>query len=404
MKRLLSDEAVNRGRQPEIDTLKAFCIVMMILLHAFEYIAGFDTGQFFVYKAIHFSGSFIGAAAFMICMGIGVKYSRHQEIKDFFQRGFEILTVGQLLYLIDYGIPGILGFVFENDRISLANAMLVLQTDILTFAGLAFILLGILKKLKLSDGWILVTALLMNAFNYIQYHMGLPMPESFLLRQLIGYFIDNDAETYFSLSVYFIFVAFGYYIGGIYPRIIDKKALCNRIFMFCVPPWIIYYLVRVNGLITFLPEFDSEEQYIFNFGPDAVMNCTGCLILLAVFCRLQSFIPEKLSRCIRFLSSNINQYYCISCVLVSLGVVIPEAFPGLFSTAFSILMFGVTVIVLTTLVIIINDRYLQFHLTTLKPPKKELVFFAIWLLTVAIAAYTYPKLTEYATIWNNYLQ
>ena len=27
---------VNRGRQPEIDCLKAFCIVFMILLHAYE--------------------------------------------------------------------------------------------------------------------------------------------------------------------------------------------------------------------------------------------------------------------------------------------------------------------------------------------------------------------------------
>ncbi|MBO6113265.1 MAG: hypothetical protein J6P45_09495 [Lachnospiraceae bacterium] len=403
MKRFISDKAVNRGRQPEVDILKAFCIVMMILLHAFEYITGFDTSQLPVYKAIHFSGSFVGAAAFMICMGIGVRYSRHQEVREHIKRGFELLTVGQLLYLIDYGIPGVIGFLTFGDRIALANAMLVLQDDILTFAGLAFILLGILKKLKLSDGWILVTALIMNILNFIQYHMGLPMPESFLLRQFIAFFIVNDAECYFSLSVYFIFVAFGYYIGGIYPRISDKDGLSARILMICLPPWALYYFIRVRGLIPFLPEFDSEEQNIINFGPDAVMNCIGCLMLLALFFRLQKFIPEKVSSVIYFISAHINEYYCVSCVLISFGVIIEDIFPNLLTGSFSILVYGFIVIGLTTVVIIINNRYLRLHPVTLKEPLKTVLFSCIWLLTAAIVAYVYPKLTEYATIWNNYL-
>ena len=32
----LADREVNRGRQPEIDGLKAFCVFFMILLHTFE--------------------------------------------------------------------------------------------------------------------------------------------------------------------------------------------------------------------------------------------------------------------------------------------------------------------------------------------------------------------------------
>ena len=399
----ISDKEVNKGRQMEVDTLKAFCIVMMILLHAFEYIVGYGEEKPIVYEVIHFSGSFVGAAAFMICMGIGARYSRHQEPKEYLKRGFEILTVGQLLYLIDYGIPGAIYHILSGDRSALEAAMLTLQADILTFAGFAFILLGILKKLRLSDGRILGIALIMNILNYIQYHMGLPMPDSFLLRQFIGYFINNDAECYFSLSVYFIFVAFGYYLGGIYPKISDKRGLSACVLMICVPPWAVYYFIRVQGLITFLPEFDSEEQYVFNFGPDAVMNCVGCLILLVILYRLQRFIPEGVSFCIRFLSSHINQYYCISCVLVSVGAIVEEIFPGLLSGSLAILIYGVSVIGLTTLTIIINDRYLHLHLTTLKGVKRIMAFSAIWLLTAAVVAYTYPKLTEYATIWNNYL-
>ncbi len=32
----LADHEVNKGRQPEIDCLKAFCIFFMVILHAFE--------------------------------------------------------------------------------------------------------------------------------------------------------------------------------------------------------------------------------------------------------------------------------------------------------------------------------------------------------------------------------
>ena len=40
----LSKEQVNKGRQPEIDCLKAFCIFFMIYLHAFEELAENPSG------------------------------------------------------------------------------------------------------------------------------------------------------------------------------------------------------------------------------------------------------------------------------------------------------------------------------------------------------------------------
>ena len=59
----LTDKEVNRGRQPEIDCLKAFCIVPMILLHVFEECAE-ELGL--AYDMLHVLEVLTGAAAFMM--------------------------------------------------------------------------------------------------------------------------------------------------------------------------------------------------------------------------------------------------------------------------------------------------------------------------------------------------
>ena len=72
----LADREVNRGRQPEIDCLKAFCIFFMIFLHGFEELAEQET---LVHHIITLIECLTGAGAFMLCMGIGTRYSRKQE-------------------------------------------------------------------------------------------------------------------------------------------------------------------------------------------------------------------------------------------------------------------------------------------------------------------------------------
>ena len=101
----LADRAVNKGRQPEIDCLKAFCIFFMIFLHAFEELAEEATA---VYHFITIVECLTGAGAFMLCMGIGTRYSRKQAPMDYLRRGFELLTVGQALNLARDAVPNLI--------------------------------------------------------------------------------------------------------------------------------------------------------------------------------------------------------------------------------------------------------------------------------------------------------
>ena len=155
----LADRDVNRGRQPEIDCLKAMCIVPMILLHTYENCAAEPEGIFHVLRVLE---TLTGAAAFMLCMGLGMRYSRHQSPKEYVQRGFELLTLGQLLNLLRDAIPCLIAWWCTGDSVLLANSLLVIQSDVLSFAGIAFLLLAVFSRLKVRGGTVFAVGLGMN--------------------------------------------------------------------------------------------------------------------------------------------------------------------------------------------------------------------------------------------------
>ena len=184
----------------------------------------------------------------------------------------------------------------------------------MTFAGFAFMLLALFKKLKLSDAAIVVIGIGMNAFAFVLSRF-FRTTGSFLLDQLLGYLVVTDAESYFALCCYFVFVAFGYALGGIYPRIKDKDALSSRVLMICGPIAIGYYLLRAFVPVPLLPAFGSPEMYMMKPVTDALANVLMSLALLALFHKLLGH--RETPKLVSHLSGHINQYYCMSYVLLT---------------------------------------------------------------------------------------
>ena len=397
--RYLADHAVNSGRQAEIDCLKAFCIFFMIFLHTFEECAE-DGGA--VYYAITLIECLTGAGAFMLCMGIGACYSRRQTPRDWLKRGFELLTVGQALYLARDSVPSLIAWWVRGEEIFLSASLLIVQADIMTFAGFAFLLLALLKRLKVSDVAIVGIGIGMNAFAFVL-SLFFRTTSNFLLDQLLGYFIVTNAESYFSLCSYFVFVAFGYALGGVYPRIQDKDALSSRVLLVCGPAAIGYYLLRAFVPIPPLPAFDSKEMYIMKPLTDALGNVLMSLVLLALFHKLLHH--REAPKLVRHLSGHINQYYCLSYVLLTpMGTLLMATRNELLPGTLLPLLYGLAVLVVCYVCISWTDRRkLPTSIAGLKTPWKAVAFTAVWLATIAIVAYVYPRITAYATVWNDYL-
>ena len=397
---LFAKEKVNRGRQPEIDMLKATCILCMIVLHCFEELGCDDN---VVYSFVDWMCAFLGAAAFMFCMGLGMRYARNQQPGYLAARGFELLTVGQLLNLLRNALPNLIAWWVKGEQFFIANALLVMQADILSFAGLAFLLLALMKRLKLSDGAILAAGFVMNVAALL-ISDPVPAPSSFLISQMLGYFVLTNAEAYFPLASYFVFVAAGYWAGGWYPRIRDKNALANRVLLAGLPLCVAYYALRMNDLIPGLPEFYSYRQYILQPGPDALATMLVSAVFMAVSWRVIDRFGGRLPGFFTHLSVNITQYYCVSYMFIMPLQTLLIAIRGTLLTGRLIpILVALAIIAACRFVIELNNRRLHWHVATLTGTGRRVVFAAIWILSIAVVAYACPRIETYATFWNDYL-
>ena len=406
--RFFSDSKVNAGRQQELDLLKALCVVGMIFVHVL-----LDLGKKVMPGVVDdYLTEFFGGATFMISMGIGMCYMRRQTPSSYLIRGFGLLTIGQFLNILRNCLPNLIGYWVTGRQFFISNSLLIIQADILTFAGLSFFLMALFKRLRLKNGTILLISVVMSLIALFMWR-ALPAPyswsvkpthDSYLVSQMLAFFVITNAESYFPLFCYFVFVAFGYFIGGYYPRIRDKDALANRIMAVCFPLAAIYYVCRFTMKMSFLPELGSDLQYSMKPTPDAIATCLFTLGFLALLYKFVKLIGGKLPGFVTHFSTNINSYYCLSYLFILPVQTVLIALTGqLFPGKIIPIVYSFFVVFACYALIELNDRYWHIHFVTLKGAKMIVFTVSVWIATVAIIVYAYPRITEFANIWNEYL-
>ena len=395
---IFSKEKVNMGHQCEIDYLKALGVFLMVETHYFD---EFSPGYFS--EIIYFLSFILGAAGFMLLMGIGMQYSRYHAPKNYIARGIGLLTMGQLLNLLRDCLPNLLAYWATGKNVFISRALQVIEADILPFAGLSFFLLAFMKTLKLSSGTILIISLIMNIAAYPLFNI-MESPKNFLLSQFLGFFVLTDAESFFPLCSYFVFVAFGYWLGDLYQHMTNKDKFYNLVLIICLPLVTIYYYFRSHYDIPYLPEYFSDEHYCLCPGPDAIASCMTNLIALALFYKLDEMLGGKTPEFVTHAGKNLNQYYIISCIIIFHSCIYIIATKGEHAPkeVKAPTFFSLMVIVICRITIDMNDKYIGFTITKLKKPKQNIVFALVWILSIISVIYIYPKVEVYSTFWNNY--
>ena len=395
---IFSKEKVNMGHQCEIDYLKALGVFLMVETHYYD---EFSPGYFS--EIIYFLSFILGAAGFMLLMGIGMQYSRYHAPKNYIARGIGLLTMGQLLNLLRDCLPNLLAYWATGKNVFISRALQVIEADILPFAGLSFFLLAFMKTLKLSSGTILIISLIMNIAAYPLFNI-MESPKNFLLSQFLGFFVLTNAESFFPLCSYFVFVAFGYWLGDLYQHMTNKDKFYNLVLIICLPLVTIYYYFRSHYDIPYLPEYFSDEHYCLCPGPDAIASCMTNLIALALFYKLDEMLGGKTPEFVTHAGKNLNQYYIISCIIIFHSCIYIIATKGEHAPkeVKAPTFFSLMVIVICRITIDMNDKYIGFTITKLKKPKQNIVFALVWILSIISVIYIYPKVEVYSTFWNNY--
>jgi len=314
MGKLFSNEPVNTGRQVELDLAKCLAIFFMIFLHCMMVSTGFDNNiSLYMQRAIgQLLGGPFAAPVFMFAMGVGIVYSRNQDPIYLIKRGFRLMLLGLVVNIGEFFLPHYLAgkLLGKWDIFPIAGGLLLFCVDILAFAGMAMMLIGALKKLKLTARMMVIIALIFSVIGWLlRFHdFG-----SNVANLIAGYFVGSAGGfTAFPLFPWFIFPTSGMLFGEYYLRCNNKKKLL------CLWPVGLVISVAYFVISWFQPEgFLSETHHYYFMTTIDAMFCLICIYGVIGMCyTITTALPDSANKFFSKTSSNLNALYVIQWFLI----------------------------------------------------------------------------------------
>lgn len=310
IKNCFGHEIINTGRQHELDMAKGFAIVFMIWTHVFEELTPNTEGILTTLVRNIFGGPF-AAPIFMICLGIGISYSKRNTAKDLLKRGVSLLGIGLLLNVIRFVLPDLVKYALTNESTYLYDIFSLFSVDILQFAGLAFIFLSLTKKLKLKHAALLFIGVIASILGMLLRWVS---TGDYVTDQFAGFLWGTATKTYFPFLNWIIFPIVGLVFGSVLKLCKDKGNFYLRVSTLCGGFMVIYLILTIRfGMM-----FSSDGSYFFLGLLDAVFFILLALMVFGLnYAILQLFgkVPFQL---LMRLSKNINAVYCIHWSLLGL--------------------------------------------------------------------------------------
>lgn len=351
MNNLFATDKINLGRQKELDMAKAFSIIFMVFVHVFLIALYFNNSFSKGYKLIFddILGGPAAAPIFMFCMGVGVVYSRHSQWNVMIKRGIMLMLLGIFVNFFEYILPWFYsGILLGNwNTFDIFGGLIIFEVDILAFAGLSFIMMGIFKKINLSNKQLLIFAIILSILgsflNFIEFH-------NVVLDILFGYFIGtNVAFTAFPFFNWFIFPISGLIWGQYFIRVKDKE----RFFKF----WPILIIVSLIYIILYsqFVVFDittSSNIDGFYYYMD-IIDVIFCLVfahgMIGLCYKLSKHSSEKITKAYSILSSNITLIYLAQWFFIPLIIIfLVYLFKNIVFTDLLCTIISIVVLILST--------------------------------------------------------
>lgn len=355
---LFSDKKINTGRQVEFDIAKALSIIFMIFVHTLIVASYFPSSVTHIYSHVvdDILGGPCAAPVFMFCMGIGVVYSRHSQWNIMIKRGVKLLILSILVDVAEFVIPHFLSGVLLNrwDLFGVYGGLILFYVDILDFAGLSFIILGLFKKWDLSNKQMLIIAVSLSLIGSFARFVDF---DNNILNVFFGFFIGTTTNfTAFPLFNWIIFPISGILYGNYFVQAKDKSKFFKFWPVFIIIP-LLYFIYTCIIPNTFL--IDDGHYYYMTL-------IDACFVLLYIhgnigFCYwVSKLLPEKIIGFMSILSRNINSIYIAQWFLIPvLVILIYFANQPIIFNDLSISLIAVLIIALSTVLALLNQKFLK---------------------------------------------
>lgn len=309
MNSILDISPVNAGRQLELDIARGLAVLFMIAVHAQEMFALPHVAESLPGQMVEFFGGPPAAPVFMFLLGAGIIYSKKALASVLLKRGMLILLAGYLLNFLRSTLPNLLVGVISSDPEYYPDALYgLLEIDILQFAGLALILFGIVRALRLGVRTLAAVALLCAAANLI---IGRHEVHGLVLPALAGLLWGASSSTYFPFLTWIAYPVAGYLFATYLIRCRNKDLFYGILTAISVT-----ILYKCAGLL-FGAALLTNDDYDY-YHHNALLNIVYILFVLAWLGLLhfatrlvQYLFPRYAFGTLRRWSANVAEIYFI---------------------------------------------------------------------------------------------
>lgn len=221
MNLLFSEEPTNGGRQKEFDYAKLIAIAFMILIHMWEECTNIELSALpkgFFNNFLQFCAGPLAAPMFMTALGVGIPYSKHCTPSDLFKRGMNIFVLAYVLNILREALPYFIFSEINHNFDTDYFLLMLLNGDILQFAGLSFMLLALFIKLNLSPLVMTCIALFMQLLGFF---LSINFPVDTNVAYLLGLFYKTT-DMCFPFLQWFIYPCFGIFLATYLRHVINK--------------------------------------------------------------------------------------------------------------------------------------------------------------------------------------
>ncbi|OEU68775.1 MAG: hypothetical protein BA863_06540 [Desulfovibrio sp. S3730MH75] len=347
-----------RQRIYTIDLARGITIFFMFVVHVKLTLSTPEVCDSIFADILNF-GDIFGAPLFMAAMGISFYLSRHTDLLSGIKRGFYILFLAYFLIFLRGVVPVFLIRTFHPQRAAeLPKAVMsykieLLNMDILHFAGLALIVMAVIRHFNLNRYFLLLTAATIAMAGPYLWGLETGLP-------VVDYFLDFlwgerplDDKLYLGLIAFPFFPWMAYVLVGMSIGITLKHTdNPDRLF---AKMGLTGLAVMGLSLIWLIPNFDYQINDIYHARFGYVLFVVGLLLVILYGCswvepRIRG---SRISGILIYWSKNVNRIYMIQWVIVM--------WLGFFVFGYHKSGYIITILMMVAVTVsthILNERYL----------------------------------------------
>lgn len=307
---------MGKSRIASLDLARGLAVLFMVMVHVMQQYGTPGLNDSLVGSLIEFLGGPPAAPVFMFLMGTSLALSTRATLKRLIFRGLKLLLLAYFLNFLRFTLPIFLGlrssFITLDDIAPYTPASLFWIVDILQFAGLALIVLALVRRFLPKPAiWLILAASVAIGSPLLWGRMSGNPVVDWLLTLLWGMGGEDVAFPVFPWLCYPLTgMTFGFWLS----TSCDRKTLFKR-----TAGAGLGLLALGTGIILTNPDFHIGDYW--RSGPGALIWITGFVLLWLAICEwlVKSIPVNAVFHLLYYWSIHVTVFYFLQWVIIGWG-------------------------------------------------------------------------------------